>query len=63
MNIFQPQAWFAKIEVTTDLSDPLQSTRVLSDFLTYALPEIEKCFPSGAAGDAANASSPLSRRN
>lgn len=45
MNIFARSAWYAKIEVTTDLTDPGESRRVLSDFLGSALPEIEKCLP------------------
>jgi exosortase len=45
MNLFEQYAWYAKIEVTTNLADPAESQRVLSDFLTNALPQIEKCLP------------------
>lgn len=45
MNIFERQAWFAKIEVSTSLTDPREAQRVLSDFLRGALPEIERCLP------------------
>lgn len=49
MNLFEQYAWYAKIEVTTNLADPAESQRVLSDFLTNALPQIEKCLPPMAA--------------
>ena len=41
MNIFDRQAWYAKIEVSSSLADPHESQIVLSDFLKYALPRIE----------------------
>lgn len=52
MNIFDRTAWYAKVEVTTDLSDPAESQRVLSDFLNAALPEIERCLPPMRSADA-----------
>ena len=54
MNIFERQAWYAKIEVTSGLADPNESQRVLSDFLENALPEIEKCFPVMQAASSEN---------
>lgn len=45
MNLFERSAWYAKIEVTTDVADASESKRVLSDFLRSALPEIEQCLP------------------
>ena len=45
MNLFERSAWYAKIEITTDLADASESRRVLSDFLRSALPEIEQCLP------------------
>lgn len=52
MNIFAREAWYAKIEVTTGLSDAHESQRVLSDFLRYALPEIEAGLPPMQQGAA-----------
>lgn len=52
MNLFERYAWYAKIEVTTSLSDPAESQRVLSDFLKSALPDIEKCLPPMKPGEA-----------
>lgn len=52
MNILERYAWYAKIEVTTGVSDPHESQRVLSDFLKFALPEIERCLPPMHAGPA-----------
>lgn len=59
MNVFERSAWYAKIEMTTDLSDPAELRQVLTDFLRSALPEIEKCLPpmrtrGGASSRAAN---------
>jgi exosortase len=45
MNIFERYAWYAKVEVTSSLADPVELRRVLSDFLRYALPEIERSLP------------------
>jgi exosortase len=50
MNLLQQYAWYAKVEVTTTLADPAASQRVLSDFLSHALPEIEKCLPPMQSG-------------
>jgi exosortase len=52
MNIFAREAWYAKIEVTTGLSDARESQRVLTDFLRYALPEIEAGLPPMQRGTA-----------
>jgi hypothetical protein len=53
MNVFERQAYYAKIEVMTLVSDPKEAQRVLNDFLSSAMPEIEKCLPSGAPREAA----------
>lgn len=53
MDPFERYAWYSKIEVTTDLTDPDESQRVLSDFLKEALPEIEKCLPPIRSGEGA----------
>jgi hypothetical protein len=52
MNLFDRTAWYAKVEVTTDLTDPGESQRVLSDFLNAALPEIKRCLPPMRSADA-----------
>jgi exosortase/archaeosortase family protein len=52
MNVFERQAYYAKIEVMTPVADPKQAERVLNDFLSSAMPEIEKCLPSGASSEA-----------
>ena len=63
MNIFEPYAWYAKIEVTTDLADSAESQRVMGDFLGRALPEIDKCLPSNrVTGPASSATSPTGLR-
>jgi exosortase len=52
MNLFERDAWYAKIEVSTSVADPGESRRVLSDFLSHALPEIDKCLPPMRSGEA-----------
>lgn len=58
MNVFNRSAWYAKIEVTTDLADPGQSQRVMNDFLKAALPEIERCLPPMQSAQADNRNRP-----
>jgi hypothetical protein len=49
LDVFERYAWFAKIEVVTPASDPKVSATVLSDFLGFAIPEIQSCLPPSAA--------------
>jgi hypothetical protein len=44
-NLLQQYAYFAKIELVTDLPDPAGAGAVMSDFLTNAMPEIERVLP------------------
>jgi len=44
-NLFEKKAYYAKIEVMTTVPDARESERVLSDFLTSAMPEIHRCMP------------------
>jgi exosortase len=45
IDVFERYAWYSKIEVMTIASDQAEARRVLADFLSHALPEIEKCLP------------------
>jgi hypothetical protein len=45
-NLFQRYAYFAKIETVTDLSDAAAAEVVMSDFLTSAMPEVERVLPN-----------------
>jgi hypothetical protein len=44
-NLFEKRGYYAKIECMTTEPDTTKSAGVLKDFLTAALPEIEKCMP------------------
>lgn len=44
-NLFDRRAYFAKIELVTDLPDPAAAGGVMADFLTAAMPEIERVLP------------------
>ncbi len=44
-NLFERKAYYAKIETMTTMSDDKESARVLTDFLTSAMPEIQRCMP------------------
>lgn len=52
MNVFERQAYYAKIEVMTPAGDAREAQRVLNDFLSSAMPEIEKCLPSRVSSEA-----------
>jgi exosortase len=45
-NLFERDAWYAKIEVMAPVADANEAARVLADFLSAALPEIERRLPS-----------------
>jgi exosortase len=49
LNVFAREAWYAKIEVATPVADADQAALVLSDFLSFASPEIERRLPGGTA--------------
>ncbi len=44
-NLFERHAYFAKIELGTGLSEVAQAGPVMQDFLTHAMPEIERVLP------------------
>lgn len=44
-NLFDRRAYFAKIELVTDLPDPTEAGRVMVDFLTGVMPEVERVLP------------------
>jgi hypothetical protein len=44
-NLAERHAYYAKIEVMTEMRDREQSDATMSDFLTSALPEVENCLP------------------
>lgn len=44
-NLFERKAYYAKIETMTTMSDDKKSAEVLTDFLTSAMPEIQRCMP------------------
>jgi hypothetical protein len=41
----QKYGFYAKVELRTDMKDHAKSASVMTDFLTYAMPEIEKSWP------------------
>jgi hypothetical protein len=43
--LLERRAYYAKIETMTTMDNPTDSARVMTDFLTNALPEINKCLP------------------
>jgi hypothetical protein len=47
-NLFIKKGYYAKIECMTTIDQPRDSARVMTDFLTNALPEIQKCLPDWA---------------
>jgi len=44
-DLFQPYAYYSKIELMTLMRDADESAKSMNDFLTNALPEIERCLP------------------
>lgn len=56
-DLFENHGYYAKVELMTLIRDPKSSMAVKQDFLTYALPELEKRFPDWAAVKAADVSS------
>ena len=44
-NLFDRRAYFAKIELVTDLPDPATAAEVMTDFLTTAMPDTERVLP------------------
>lgn len=44
-DLFQKNGYYAKVEMMTMLPDLEQSAAVKRDFLSFALPELTKCFP------------------
>lgn len=44
-NLAERHAYYAKIEVMTEMRDRTKSDQTLADFLTHALPEVENCLP------------------
>jgi hypothetical protein len=44
-NLAQRYGYFAKVELLTLHPDPARSATVMTDFLTAALPEVERCLP------------------
>jgi hypothetical protein len=41
----QRYAYYSKIELMTQMNDSQKSADMMNDFLTQALPEIERCLP------------------
>ena len=44
-NLFETRGYYCKIEVMTTIRDEAESARVMTDFLTAAMPEVLKCMP------------------
>jgi len=44
-NLFEPFGYYAKIEMMMQSHDGDAAGKVMDDFLSYALPEVEKCLP------------------
>jgi len=44
-NLFDRRGYFAKIELVTDLAEPAEAASVMSDFLTSAMPDVERVLP------------------
>lgn len=43
--LWEKKAYYAKIETMTTIADEKESARVMTDFLTGAMPEIQRCMP------------------
>jgi hypothetical protein len=48
-DLFQPYAYYTKIELMTVMPDKEKSTVIMNDFLKSALPQIESCLPDWKA--------------
>jgi hypothetical protein len=67
-DLSERHAYYAKVEVMTEMSDRAKSDQTMSDFLTHAMPEVEKCLPdwqqvksnSGKTSDGESASAGVS---
>lgn len=44
-NLFVPKAYYAKVELMSLVQNREEASRTMSDFLSYAFPEIQKCLP------------------
>ena len=44
-NLAERHAYYAKVEVMTEMRDRAKSDQTIADFLTTPLPEVEKCLP------------------
>ncbi len=51
-SLLQRRAYFAKIEVRTDLENSLEAAPIVKDFLQYAMPEVERVLPDPAGFEA-----------
>ena len=57
-NLFDRRAYFAKIELRTDLDTSAEAQSVLTDFLQHAMPDIERVLPDWSAPTNAPATAP-----
>lgn len=57
-NLRQKYGYYAKVELMTLLPQPEKSAAVKKDFLTHAMPELEKCFPDWAKAVSGGSSAP-----
>jgi hypothetical protein len=48
-NLFERHAYFAKVEMVTDMGSTDAAAPVMMDFLTHAMPEIERVLPDWEA--------------
>jgi len=48
-NLFERFGYYSKVELMMQLHDGDAAGKIMDDFLKYALPEIEKCCPTGRA--------------
>ena len=52
-NIFEKYGYYAKIELATFLgNDSAKARATMADFLSHAMPELEKCLPDWHASPA-----------
>lgn len=55
-NLLESRGYYAKVETLSLLKDPTAAAALNADFLSSALPEVEKCLPDWAAPMAGNKS-------